>query len=185
MDIPTRVELQVAFDKVFRDHQAALDRIAELERQNSDLQGANNRYLERARAAEAELAEQKKDPTDWEVIAAIPKPAGTTYWTHDVSAAIHAFHSKRCACAHKNATPALDDVLAASSAEAAIGYGEPIRNSTAAREVDGYLAGVVVWEGVEHPVMAIPVAKGFLLHIYAWSQLERRAATERAATEAV
>jgi hypothetical protein len=32
-------------------------RITELERQNSDLQAANNRYLERARAAEARVGE--------------------------------------------------------------------------------------------------------------------------------
>ncbi|MGA2491887.1 MAG: hypothetical protein ABSF67_02925 [Roseiarcus sp.] len=58
---------------------------------------------------------------------------------------------------------------------AAIGYGDMIRKVGGAHEVEGYLAGVVTWAGVEHPVMAIPVAKGFLLHIYAWAQLARRA----------
>ena len=53
--------------------------------------------------------------------------------------------------------------------------GDPIRKIGGEHEVDGFLAGVVDWAGVEHPVMAIPVAKGFLLHIYAWSQLARRA----------
>jgi hypothetical protein len=56
-----------------------------------------------------------------------------------------------------------------------IRYGDPIRKVGGGHEVDGFLAGVITWEGVEHPVMAIPVAKGFLLHIYAWAQLARRA----------
>jgi hypothetical protein len=56
----------------------------------------------------------------------------------------------------------------------AIAYGDPICKVGGAHEVDGFLAGVVAWAGVEHPVMAIPVRRGWLLHIYAWTQLARR-----------
>jgi hypothetical protein len=70
---------------------------------------------------------------------------------------------------------AIRRLITAPAGQDAIRYGDPIRKFGGGHEVDGYLAGVVTWAGVEHPVMAIPVARGFLLHIYAWAQLARRA----------
>jgi hypothetical protein len=158
-------------------------RVAELERQNRDLQAANNRLLVRARDAERERdealsGERESDAEQFDAIrrdrARMRERAAAAHHFVDPSKE-EAARKVRVAMRIEEESGAAPQTESHRRAAPAIAYGDPIRKVGGAHEVDGYLAGVITWEGVEHPVMAIPVARGFLLHIYAWAQLARRA----------
>lgn len=64
--------------------------------------------------------------------------------------------------------------LSAQQAPTQFPHGAPISKTGGKHQVDGFFAGEIDWKGEKHPVMAIPVRVGWMLHIYAPGQLVAR-----------
>jgi hypothetical protein len=188
--------------------QALAARVAELDRQATDLLEANNRLLVRAR--EAERKRDEAEAVSHDRVAGLTDEidtlraqfaregerarqvvldtyrAGRVDGLQEAAAKLEWFRPPLSGPDYgamtddERRTVRQNDSRLANLAECvrrlipAPAGRDAIRKTGGAHEVDGYLAGVVIWAGVEHPVMAIPVARGFLLHIYGWAQLARR-----------